>query len=437
MKKAAFTTLGCKVNFYETEALKALLEKEGYILTDFSDTADIYVINTCTVTHLSDRKSRQLVRRAKRRAPQSLVVVTGCYAQVSPEDLSSLPEVDIMIGTSQRHQLPRLIEQAKMEGKINVVHPVEGATEFERLTYRANRSRTRAFLKVQEGCTQHCSYCIVPQARGPDRSSPLPDVLAEVEQIAAEGYREIVLTGIRLGLYRDDKAGVDLSGLVREIEKYPAIERIRLSSIEPTDFNEDLIQVMADSSKICHHLHIPLQSGSDYILEKMNRPYRKKHYLELVNKLSEKMPELALGSDIMVGFPGETYEHHRQSYEFIQRIAFSRLHVFRYSPRPHTPASEMKGHVDPRIKEERWQEINELGKNLAHYYRQKFMGRKVKILAERASDEDDYLEGFTEHYLRVRAETKDKPSQWLGQLVWVEVKNAVEETLQGIFLSHA
>ena len=437
MKKAAFITLGCKVNYYETEALQDLFIREGYTLTDFNDIAHVYVINTCTVTNLSNRKSRQLIRQARRRAPEAVIAVTGCYAQVSPEELSQLEEVDLIVGTQNRHDFPRLIEQAGMGEKVELVDTFSDLPSFERLTYRANRSRTRAFLKVQEGCEQFCHYCVVPLARGPARSAPLPDVLTEVEEIAAAGYREIVLTGIRLGVYADKQKGIKLAGLIQEIEKNPYLERIRLSSLEPTDLDDDLIDAISSSSKVCRQLHIPLQSGSDYILNKMNRPYHTDQYSYLIKKLRKLMPGIALGTDVMVGFPGEDEEHHRESYNFIQKINFSRLHVFRFSPRPRTKAANMAGQVPPPVREARWQEINELGAQMATAYRDMFLQNKVKVLVERLSSEDKYIEGLTEHYLKVRAQLDTSPGEWRGMMVWMKVINTEIEPMQGIFLSQA
>ncbi len=439
MKTAAFATLGCKVNFYETEALIDLFSRAGYAITDFNDPADLYIINTCTVTHLSDRKCRQLIRRARRQSPKAIIAVTGCYAQVFPQKLAQIPEVNLMVGTHSRQEFPRLVEEASPEAKLEMVYPYEESPPFERISYRANRSRTRAFLKVQEGCEQYCNYCIVPLARGPARSAPLRDVLVEARNIADAGYREVVVTGIRLGIYEDKEEGIKLGGLLKEIEKAaPTLERIRLSSLEPSDFDKELIHVIASSPKICPHLHIPLQSGSDYILKKMNRPYNTEEYRELVQKLRQLIPHIALGTDVMVGFPGETAEHHRRSYDFLNEISFSRLHVFRFSPRPGTVAAEMEKPVDPRTREERWQEINALGEQMARRYREKFHGAEVKILVEKADSDGqtNYLEGFTAHYLRAGAkyDGSEAPREWKGRMALVKIENVQEEILEGKLL---
>lgn len=436
-KSAAFFTLGCKVNYYETEAMKDLFEREGYYIKDFKEAADVYVVNTCTVTGLSDRKSRQLIRQARKRSPEAIIVVTGCYAQVAPEELQKLPEVNIITGTHKRHDLPRMVEEAGRNAVLNLVRPFGDSAVFERLSYRANRSRTRAFLKVQEGCEQNCRYCVVPLARGPVRSAPLKDIISEVEEIAASGYRELVLTGIRLGMYEDESEDCTLGGLIREIEKNTSIERIRLSSLEPTDFTGELIETIASSEKVCRHLHIPLQSGSDYILRKMNRPYNTGEYSFIIGRLRELMPGIALGSDIIVGFPGEKEEHHRQSLKYIENISFSRLHIFRFSPRPRTEAFKMTGQVEPPVKETRWREVDELGKKTASDYRRSFINKREKVLIERAESKEGYIEGLTPHYIKARAKAGDTPTQWVGRVVLMEMKDETGDFLNGVFLSEA
>ncbi len=438
MKKAAFYTLGCKVNYYETEALKSLFEKEGYTITGSEDEeADVYIINTCTVTHLSDRKSRQLIRKIRRRAPEATIAVTGCYAQVSPAELQKIPGIDLIIGTHHRHELPRMIEEAGAGEPLNLVRPFEKSPTFERLSYRANRSRTRAFLKVQEGCEQFCRYCIVPFARGPLRSAPVKDIMAEVEEIAASGYKELVLTGIRLGAYEDKAGGFNLSDLIREIERSTPLERIRLSSIEPSDLTMELIETIASSFKACRHLHIPLQSGSDYILKKMNRPYTTDEFSYLLGRLRESMPGLAIGTDVMVGFPGETEEDHRRSCRYIEESRFSRLHIFRFSPRQGTEAYDMPRQVSAHIKRERWHEINEIGRKTAQNFRRQFVDATLKILIERADRRGGYLEGLSQHYVKVRIKTEEISGEWVGRMVLSKIVEEGEGFLHGVFLSEA
>ncbi len=427
MKKAAFFTLGCKVNYYDTESLKGLFEEAGYEITGFTDEAHVYVINTCTVTHLSDSKSRQLIRQARKRSPEAIVVATGCYAQVSPEEVEKIPGIDIITGTKDRLELPRLVEE-RQKGKTYVnVSPFEDSSPYERITFNANRSRRRAFLKVQEGCRQQCSYCIVPIARGLSRSTPLEHVMREIDLIERSGFKEIVLTGIRLGQYEDKKEEISLGGLIKEIEKRKKISRIRLSSLEPSDMTGELIDTICNSEKVCRNLHIPLQSGSDKLLKAMNRPYNTEEYSFVVGVLRQKMPDISIGTDIITGFPGETSVHHQQTLSFIEEMEFSRLHVFRYSPRPGTPAANMENQVNPAFKETRWQEISALGKKLAYNFRLKFENKREKILVEKADPERKYVEGFTDHYLRLRATTETDPKSLLGEIVLADISSVSED----------
>ena len=438
MKKVAFCTLGCKVNYYDTEALKGLFEKEGYAIVGPGDeAADVYIVNTCTVTHQSARKSRQLIRKILRRAPKAVIAVTGCYAQVSPDELMEIPGVDLVIGTHQRHELPAMIEKAGSGKPQNLVRPFGEFPSFERLSYRANRSRTRAFLKVQEGCEQFCRYCIIPFARGPIRSAPLEDVMAEVKEIAARGYKELVLTGIRLGAYEDRGAGSVLSDLVREIDRTGLLERIRLSSIEPSDLNAELARTIASCSRVCKHLHIPLQSGSDRILKMMNRPYTTADFSALIGFLRELMPGLALGTDIMVGFPGESEDDHLRSCRYLEENRFSRLHIFRFSPRRGTEAYGMPGQVGSRVKQERWDEIDGIGIKTAKNYRQRFVGSVLKILVERADEQGGYLEGLSQHYVKVRIGAGEISDEWVGRMVPAKIVKDGEGFLHGVFPSEA
>ena len=426
MKRAAFFTLGCKVNYYDTESLKGLFEEAGYEITGFTDKADVYVINTCTVTHLSDSKSRQLIRQARKRSPEAVLVATGCYAQVSPDELKKLPGIDIIIGTKDRLELPRLVEELKSGTPVVNVSPFERTTPYERISFNANRSRRRAFLKIQEGCQQQCSYCIVPIARGPSRSTPVEHVMREVDLIERAGFKEIVLTGIRLGQYEDKKEEVSLGGLIKEIEKRNKIIRIRLSSLEPSDMTGELIDTISNSEKVCPNLHIPLQSGSDKLLKAMNRPYNTEEYSFVVGVLRQKIPNISIGTDIITGFPGETARHHGQTMDFIEEMEFSRLHVFRYSPRPGTLAAGMDNQVNPAVKEERWHDISALGKKLAYNFRLKFENKRENILVEKVNFEEKYVEGFTDHYLRVRATTETEPRELLGEIVLTDISTVTE-----------
>ncbi len=450
--KVAFHTLGCKVNYYETEALRGLFRREGFEPVDFSEKADVYVINTCTVTHLADRKSRQAVRRAKKRNPASIVAVIGCYPQVNPGAPAFLPEADIVAGTRERFMLPALVRR-KLEGEdiAPQVSPYGQGALFEDLPWVPEQERTRAFLKIQDGCNQFCSFCIVPLARGPLRSLPLEKGMEYLREIGRSGYREVILTGIHLGLY-----GVDLdppsslASFLADAVKIPGIERIRLSSIEPADFHDELIRVIKENEKICRHLHIPLQSGDDGILKKMGRPYDTAFYTGLLKRLREGLPDLAVSTDIIVGFPGEEEEQFLQSYSYIKESGFSRLHVFKFSPRRGTRAAEMGNQVLPEVKEKRSRRLLELGEELSRTFQERFLGRKLTVLFEKELEEGtgkvcsdlgappvpgrDYRlsEGLTSNYLRVRALT---PGNWRGKMGEVLIEKSFQGYLQGTLVN--
>ncbi|NMB36141.1 MAG: tRNA (N(6)-L-threonylcarbamoyladenosine(37)-C(2))-methylthiotransferase MtaB [Firmicutes bacterium] len=478
--KVAFYTLGCKVNYYDTEALKSDFRREGFKIVDFKDKADVYVVNTCTVTHQADRKSRQYLRRAKRRNPQALVVALGCYVQTNPDGIASLPEVDLLLGTMGHSSLPQLLKR-KLAGE-SVYCPVEPYGKkaiFEERPFLPEQGRTRAFLKIQEGCNQFCSYCIIPFARGPLRSLPLSEGKKYLQEISRAGYKEVVLTGIHLGLYGTDLVPrTSLAAFLEEAASIEGLARIRLSSIEPTDLSDELIGIIQAQPKICRHLHIPLQSGDDTILKKMGRPYDSATYATLLKKLRDTLPDLAVSSDLMVGFPGEDDVHFRNSLQFVRDCSFSRLHVFKYSLRPGTRAAAMAPQVSPQLKEKRSREMSALGEELLTTFQQKFLGRKMDVLFEKelkgslvqatqndaaqqpiqkkTGKEDDrqpagkkakagpggrsgehlrdrFLEGLTSNYLRVRALAP--PGKWRGKIGRVHLTKNCRSYLQGIFIT--
>jgi threonylcarbamoyladenosine tRNA methylthiotransferase MtaB len=415
-KKAAFYTLGCKVNFCETESLQALFEKSGYSVTAFENEADVYVINTCTVTGLSDHKSRKMIRRARRRNPNAVIVATGCYAQGSPDELKQMEQVDLIIGTSGRDRLPQAVEALRQGCPADLVQPYAESSAFEILPPVLRRGRTRGFLKIQEGCNQHCTYCIVPRVRGPLRSLPPGEVLERARALLRSGCREIVLTGIHLGLYGIDLEEVTLTLLIREVEQLPGLLRLRLSSLEPGDITGELLEQIAGSETVCPHLHIPLQSGDGEILRRMNRAYTPEEYLYLVKWLQQKIPGLAVSADIIVGFPGETEAHHRRSMALVQKAGFSGLHVFQYSPRPGTPAAGYPRQVAPADKERRSREMIALGQKAAEVFISRYLHTEQTILVEKVVP-GAYGEGFTSHYLRTRVALKGKGRHWRGKLI--------------------
>ncbi|HHY46764.1 MAG TPA: tRNA (N(6)-L-threonylcarbamoyladenosine(37)-C(2))-methylthiotransferase MtaB [Firmicutes bacterium] len=399
-KTCAFATLGCKVNQYDTEALIALFRKHGYEVVDFDSKADVYCINTCTVTSTSDHKSRQLIRRARRRNPDAIIVVTGCYPQVSPEEVASIPGVNVVTGTHGRSRIIDLVEEAKekKDGAIVAVEPVSSRGEFEETPVEALTRRARAYVKIQEGCDQFCAYCRVPFARGPVRSRKPEDVISEVERLLLAGYREIVLTGIHLGLYGADLAGADraraggegtrpdgvssLAEITRRLLDIGGEWRLRLSSIEPMDITGELISTIASSPRAARHLHIPLQSGDPDILRLMGRPYSPDDYARLVEDIRRTIPGCAITTDVMVGFPQETDERFERSYRFVEGIGFSRLHVFRFSRRPGTRAFYLSGQVDARTSARRSRAMVALGDKLSLAFHEGMTGKDFVVLFE-------------------------------------------------------
>ncbi|WP_066636485.1 tRNA (N(6)-L-threonylcarbamoyladenosine(37)-C(2))-methylthiotransferase MtaB [Desulfolucanica intricata] len=403
-RTVAVHTLGCKVNQYESAALVRIFKEQGYREVEFSEPADVYIINTCTVTHLGDRKSRQLIRRAAKTNPEGVIVVTGCYAQTSPGEVLALPEVDLVVGTGDRARIVDLVEKVDKEKEaINAVLDIEKVKVFEELPAPEGQGRVRAFLKIQEGCRNFCAYCIIPYARGPLRSRPPENVLAEARNLISKGFKEIILTGIHTGAYGVDlKDSIDLTGIIKRLVQLPGLERLRLSSVEPKDINADLINLMVKSSVFCNHLHIPLQSGSDRILKLMRRRYTTDEYAALLKSLRKEIPGLAVTTDVMVGFPGETEEDFIDGYNFIKEMSFSGLHVFKYSPRKGTPAADFPDQVEPQIKDDRSHRLIELGEHMALNYSKKFIGQTMTVLVEQGFPErEGYYEGLTDNYLRV------------------------------------
>ena len=434
----AFHTLGCKVNYYETEALQEQFRKEGFSPVPFNGYADVYVINTCTVTHLADRKSRQLVRRARRHNPQGMVVVCGCYSQVEPDAVAALSGVDLVAGTTQRLLLPSLVKD-RLEGKEveRRVQPYGHRAHFEKLPWTREQSRTRAFLKIQDGCDRYCSYCVIPLARGPLRSLPPQQALESLQDIMDAGYLEAVLTGIHLGLYGVDLSPpTNLASLLGKAVHLPGLQRLRLSSLEPADFSDTLISRIAENDTICQHLHIPLQSGDDTILHSMGRSYNTVFFRNLLKDLRNLLPELAISTDIIVGFPGEGEEHFKNSLAFVEECAFSRLHVFPYSPRRGTRAAKMEPTIPPALKKERSHRMLALGKTLSQKYRQTFDGRTLPVLFEKIVETTEgkdalptmLLEGLTSHYLRVRVHSA---SDLRGQIRNILLQSTTEDYMQG------
>ena len=414
-RRAAFFTLGCKVNQNEAESLKALFRDRGYEIVSFQESAEVYVIHTCTVTHLADRKSRQMIRRSKRKNPESLVVVSGCYAQVSPEEVKQIEGVDLILGTKDRRRMVDLVEQTASDKISSLVEKMSEHELFEELPTPAT-SRTRSYLKVQEGCNQFCTYCIVPYARGPVRSRMLESAYNEACRLVGKGYKEIVLTGIHLGSYGYDLERTDLNQLLLNLETVPGLERLRISSLDPHEFTPEILKTISDSDVICPHFHIPLQSGDEWILERMGRRHSAEDYLKLVDKLKGLIPEAAITTDVIVGFPGENEKRYQHTRYIIEKVQFSDLHVFKYSPRKGTPAADYTNQVSPEVKDARSKELISLGRELKGSYASKFTGQNLEVLVE--TEENGILEGHTKNYLRVKFEG---PKDYIGSIMPVKI----------------
>lgn len=435
MQTVAFHTLGCKVNHYETEAIWQLFKENGYERVDFEEQADVYVINTCTVTNTGDKKSRQVIRRAIRQNPDAVICVTGCYAQTSPAEILEIPGVDIVVGTQDRVKMLDYIEQYRKERQpINAVHNIMKNRVFEELDVPYFTDRTRASLKIQEGCNNFCTFCIIPWARGLMRSRDPQAVIKQAQALVDAGYLEIVLTGIHTGGYGQDFKDYKLAQLLRDIEaNVKGIKRLRISSIEASQITDEVIDVLRKSKIVVNHLHIPLQSGSDTVLKRMRRKYTMDFFAERLNKLKEALPNLAITSDIIVGFPGETEEEFMETYNFVAEHKFAELHVFPYSKRTGTPAARMENQIDEEVKNERVHRLITLNDQLAKEYASRFEGEVLEVIPEEHVKEfgPNMLAGYTDNYLRVVFEgTPDL----IGKLVKVKITKAGYPYNEGQFV---
>lgn len=409
MDKVVFHTLGCKVNQYETEAMEELFEKNGYKVVNEDEVSDIYVINTCTVTNLADRKSRQIIRRAKRKNPDAVVAVVGCYSQVSPDEISNIKGVDVIIGTTERNRIVELCEQAKKENsQINIVRNVKGQKEFETINIDTVKGKTRAYMKIQDGCNQFCTYCIIPYARGPIRSREIENIINETIKLAENGFKEIVFTGIHIASYGKDIEDTSLIEVLEKVSKVEGIERIRFSSIEPTLIDDEFMKNLVSIGKICNHFHLSLQSGSNTVLQRMNRKYTREQYKNIVNIIRKYMPDAGITTDIIVGFPGETEEEFKETIQFVKDIKFSRIHVFKYSPREGTPAASYQDQIDGNIKNHRSKILISLGEELIKEFNSKFIDQKLSVLFEEKNRDNNFIEGYTTNYIRVKSKADVK-----------------------------
>ncbi len=404
MKKAALHNLGCKVNAYETEAMQQMLEAAGYEIVSFSEAADVYVINTCSVTNMADRKSRQMLHRAKKLNPEAVVVAAGCYVQTKEDEAIEDAAIDIIIGNNKKHELiTRLDEFFRDHGKIDAVLDINDKNhEFEELYLDQPSEHTRAFIKVQDGCNQFCSYCIIPYARGRVRSRNMESVLEEVNRLAKNGYKEVVLTGIHLSSYGIE-TGASLLELIQEIHKVEGIKRIRLGSLEPKVVTEEFASELSKLEKICPHFHLSLQSGCDATLQRMNRKYTAEEYENGCKTLRKYFEHPAITTDVIVGFPGETEEEFQTTEEYLERIHFYEMHIFKYSKRKGTRAAEMKDQIPENTKTERSNKLIQLGEQMSVEFRKYYLGREEEVLFEEEVQINGipYYVGYTKEYVKV------------------------------------
>jgi len=416
--KVAFHTLGCKVNHYETEAIKEAFVSRGAEIAGEDEYADVYIINTCTVTNIADRKSRQFIRRAKRLNPDAVIAVTGCYAQVAADEIAEMPEVDLIIGNGRKSEICGLVMQKLQDGRVTekqadvLVLPREELNFYEDMgrIEAGSDGMTRAYIKIQDGCDRFCSYCLIPYARGPVRSRPAGDIVEEVRSLAEAGHREIVLTGINTALYGTEAgAECSLSELLTMLDELKAPEgtdfRIRLSSLEPTVVDKNNVEEIIRHRRLCHHLHLSVQNGSDAVLKSMNRHYTRAEYLEIVRALREYDPDFGITTDIIVGFPGETEEDFRDTLDIVKEASFGKTHVFRYSPRKGTAGAKLRGAVPEEVKKERAGMLEEAAEEVARDFRLSIKGKEQTVLIE--EEEDGYMTGYTGNYIKAYISLSD------------------------------
>ena len=428
-KRVAFITLGCKVNTVETEGMKRLFEKAGYRVVAEDEYADAYIVNTCTVTNMGDRKSRKMLRRVHGLNPQAVVAAVGCFAQVAPEEAAAIEGVSLVVGNNMKRDIVSLVEQAEPEHKGIYVRSRQDLSDFEELPVDTYTGYQRAFIKVQDGCDQFCSYCIIPYARGPVRSRMAEDIIREAEGFARQGFKEIVLTGICLTSFHDNRGGTDLMALAEDIARIEGIERIRLGSLEPLHISVDFINRAKAIPKLCPHFHISMQSGCAETLKRMNRKYSPDDFRQIVKDLRAAIPDAAITTDVMVGFPGETDEEFRESIDFCDEMGFLWAHVFKYSPRKGTPAARFKDQVDPRVKEDRSRAMILLAEKNREAFFRRFIGTEQRVLFEhRITGSSGLMEGLTPQYITV--ETAFNPSG-IGEIISVRLVEIHGERMRG------
>lgn len=423
MKKVAFLTLGCKVNTYDTQSMLNIFTHRGYEEVDFSDYSDVYVINTCTVTNLSDRKSRQMIRKAIKTNDKAIVVACGCYAQISPNEVLSIDGIDIVIGTNDRNKIVDIVESYNQE-KISYVSDIMKADEYEEL-FIDQANGTRAFIKIQEGCNNFCSYCIIPYARGNIKSRRLENIIDEVTNLSLKGIKEIVLSGIHIASYGRDLENIDLINVIEEISKIPDIKRIRFSSVEPNFINRENLDRLSKIEEVCDFIHLSLQSGSNKVLTDMNRKYTKEEYKIAVNLLREYFPTIGITTDVIVGFPNESDDDFQDTLDFCEEVGFSKIHVFPFSAKKGTKAYDMGDTVPDDVKKKRSKALRECSDRLERNFIKKFDGKVLNVLFESKNREDVY-EGYSKNYLKVISKEKDLENKILDVKVFLKENQELE-----------
>lgn len=432
--KVAFSTLGCRVNAYESEAMAEKFIKSGYNLVPFEEFADVYVVNTCSVTNMGDKKSRQMIGRARKNNKDAIIAVVGCYAQISPEDISKIEGVDVVLGTRNKSEIVYWVNRAREEEKqfVEVKDVLKNKT-FDELNIEEYQDKTRAFLKIQDGCNRFCSYCLIPYARGAVCSKEPKRVIEECKKLSQHGFKEIILSGIHIASYGLDlKEDMDLVKIIEEINKIEGIERIRIGSVDPSFFKENVIEKLADFQKLCPHYHLSLQSGCDETLKRMNRHYNAEQYKETLINLRKYIKDVSITTDIIVGFPGETEEEFNNTYKFLNDIKLSKMHIFKYSNRKGTRADKMENQIDGNVKEERSTKLIELNSKLEKEFMENFIGRESEVLFEqRLKKGHNLYEGYTRNYIKVICESDHDIE---GKILKVKLNKVEGDYIYGIII---
>jgi len=430
--KVAFSTLGCRVNVYESEAMAEKFIREGYEVVESNEVADVYVINTCTVTNMGDKKSRQIINKSRRLNDKATIAVVGCYSQMAPQEVSQIPGVDVVLGTRNKGDVVYYVNKAKDEGEPQVhVEPVIKNKKFEDLNIEEYQDKTRAFLKIQDGCNRFCTYCIIPYSRGSVCSKDPRKVIDEVKKLAQHGFKEVILSGIHIASYGLELEGnITLIDIIEDIENIEGIERIRIGSIEPAFFTEEVVGKMKKFKKLCPHFHLSLQSGCDETLKRMNRRYTSSEYKKAVECIRETMKDASITTDVIVGFPGETEEEFNETFNFLKDIKLTKTHVFKFSPRKGTRAEKMEGQVDGNVKDKRSKALIELNDINENAFNEKFIGKEMSVLFEsKVKGKENFYEGYTQNYIKVQVPHKN--DDLIGKIVNVRIVKSLGEIAEG------